>query len=337
MAKKGVELAAEEINAAGGLRGKPLVMLYRDSKSSPSTGLRVATGLIDEEGLTVILGGLLSEVTLAVAPFCEKRQVVLFSPASSAPKITQAGLYVFRNYPSDVLEGAYLAQFASEKLRLLDLVVIAVSNAYGQGLKESFLRYYTGPNREVHKIISFPQGDPDLREIRSAVESVRPDGIYVIAYEPDRRAIFETIRSTGIEARILATRDSRDLLKEAGELAEGIIFPLDDYDPSSSDPAVQEFVRKYTGKYNGELPGLWAAQAYDAIHMLARAVDDAKGTYGQDVQMQLGTMKGFRGATGVMDLDANGDVTRYPKIYVFTGGDFLTYEAYEAAQALPES
>ena len=336
MAKKGVDLAAEGINAAGGLRGKPLVMLYRDSKGSASAGLRAATKLIDEEGVNAILGDLLSEVTLAMAPFCEKRQVVLFSPASSAPKITKAGVYVFRNYPSDVLEGAYLAQFASEKLRLLDLVVISVANAYGQGLKESFLKYYTGPNREVHQVISFPQGDPDLREIRSVVESVRPDGIYVIAYEADRRAIFETLRSTEIGARILATRDSRDFIREAGDLAEDVIFPLDDYDPSSSDPAVQEFVRRYSERYGGEVPGLWAAQAYDALHMLARAVDGAVGTYGEDVQIQLSIMKGYHGATGVTNLDSNGDVTRYPKIYVFSGGDFLTYEAYEAAQAPPE-
>ncbi|MEE9217965.1 MAG: ABC transporter substrate-binding protein [Acidobacteriota bacterium] len=332
MAKKGVELAVEEINTQGGLRGKPLQVLYRDSRSRASAGLKAATDLIDTEGVNAILGDLLSEVTLEVAKFCEKRQVVLFSPAASTPKLTQAGLYIFRNYPSDVLEGAYLAQFASEKLRLLDLVVIAVANAYGQGLKESFLRYYTGPNREVHKVIAFPDGDPDLREIANAVESINPDGIYLIAYDSDRRKILETLRGLGAGARILATRDSRDLIKGAGELIENVIFPLDDYDPESQEPATREFVRNYSEKYNGEVPGLWAAQAYDAMRMLGRAVDEAKGTYGQDVQITLSTMKGFRGATGITDLDANGDVTRYPKLYIVKDGNFVPYDEYEAAQ-----
>ncbi len=334
-AKKGIDLAAEEVNAHGGVRGKPLKILYRDSKGLPSAGLEAAMDLIDGEGVNAILGDLLSDVTLQVAELADKRQVVLFSPASSVPKLTQAGLYVFRNYPSDALEGAYVAQIASEKMRLLDFVVIAVSNAYGQGLKEAFMKYYTGPNREVHKVLNFPEGNPDLASIGSQVDEVKPDGVYLIAYAPDRARILEELRRRGVSARIIVTRDSRDLILGLGAAAEGLVVPLDEYDAASSDPVTQEFVKKYKAKYGEETPGLWAAQAYDAARLLAKAVDEAKGTYGQDVQIQLTTIKGFRGATGPQDLDANGDVSRRPKIYIVQGGAFVPYEQFEAAQAQP--
>jgi branched-chain amino acid transport system substrate-binding protein len=334
-AKKGIDLAVEEINAQGGVRGKPLTILYRDSKSLPSAGLEAAMDLIDNEGVYAILGDMVSDVTLEVAALCDKRQVVLFSPGSSVPKLTQAGMYVYRNYPSDALEGAYVAQFASEKLRLLSFVVVTVANSYGQGLKDSFLRYYTGPNREVLKSISFPDGSPDLAQIGSTVEDLRPDGVYLVAYAADLARILEELKRRKVPSRIIGTRESRDIILGLGEAAEGVIFPLDEYDAASAEPATQEFVQAYRKKYGGETPGLWAAQGYDAARILAKAVDEAKGTYGQDVQIRLSDFKGYRGATGLTDLDANGDVSRRPQIHIVHGGALVPYERYEASQAAP--
>jgi len=333
MAKKGIDLAADQIAAQGGVHGKRLAVQYRDSKGVPSAGLEAAIDLIDREGVSAIIGDLFSDVTLEVAAECERRQVVLFSPGSSVPRLSQAGLYVFRNYPSDALEGAYVAQIASEKLRLLDLVVISVANAYGQGLREAFLKYYSGPNREVHKVITFPDGSPDPASIAAQVEELRPDGIYLIAYDQDRLSILEALRGRDIKARILGTRDSRDLILKAGAAAEGMLVPLDEYDPAAADPVVQDFVKKYGEKYGGEQPGLWAAQAYDAVLLVARAMNEAGGEYGQDVQIKLAAISGFRGVTGVTDLDANGDVSRRPRMHVVQGGALVPYEEFEAQQA----
>jgi branched-chain amino acid transport system substrate-binding protein len=332
MAKKGLDLAAEQIAAQGGVRGKTLTLEVRDSRGVPSAGLEAAMDLIDGEGVSAIIGDILSDVTLEIAAECERRQVVLFSPGASVPRLSQSGLYMFRNYPSDALEGAYVAQIASEKLRLLDLVVISVANAYGQGLREAFLKYYTGPNREVHRVITFPDGGADAASIAAQVEELHPDGIYLIAYAQDRPPILEALRGRGITARIIGTRDSRDLILKAGAAAEGMLVPLDDYDPASGDPVVQEFVKKYGEKYGGEQPGLWAAQAYDAALLVARAMNEAGGEYGQDVQIKLATISGFRGVTGVTDLDANGDVSRRPRMHVVQGGTLVPYEEYEARQ-----
>jgi branched-chain amino acid transport system substrate-binding protein len=332
-ARKGIELAVEEINAQGGVRGKQLAVLLRDSRGAPSSGLEAALDLIDGEEVSAILGDLFSDVTLEVAALAEQRQVVLFSPGSSVPKLTQSGLYVFRNYPSDALEGAQVAQFASEKARLLDMVVVAVSNAYGQGLKEAFLRYYTGPNREVHKVINFHDGGPDEASIVSQIEELRPDGVYLIAYAPDRNRILEELRRRNIGGRLIGTRDSRDIILAAGAAVEGMVFPLDEYDPAGEDPMVREFVKAYRAKHNGETPGLWAAQAYDAARMVAKAIHEAEGTYGQAVQIRLSSIEEYRGVTGRIDLDANGDVARRPAIYVVQNGTFVLYDQIETGQA----
>jgi branched-chain amino acid transport system substrate-binding protein len=334
-AKKGIDLAVEEVNAQGGVRGKPLTILYRDSRSVPSAGLEAAMDLIDNEGVYAIIGDMVSDVTLEVAALCDKRQVILFSPGSSVPKLTQAGMYIYRNYASDALEGAYVAQFASEKLRLLSFVVVTVANSYGQGLKEAFLKYYAGPNREVLKSIAFPDGAPDLALIGSTVEELKPDGVYLVAYASDLARIVGELKRRKASTRIIGTRESRDIILGMGEAAEGVIFPLDEYDAASTEPAAQEFVQRFRKKYDGETPGLWAAQGYDAARILAKAVDEAKGTYGQDVQIRLSDFKGYRGATGVTDLDANGDVSRRPLIFIVQGGALVPYEQYEASQAPP--
>ena len=103
--RKGIDLALDEINAAGGYKGGTFTVVYRDDATMPDIGTQVAHELIEQEQVDYIIGAVSSPVTLEIAPICEEVGVVLLSPSASAPAISDAGDFIFRNYPSDILEG----------------------------------------------------------------------------------------------------------------------------------------------------------------------------------------------------------------------------------------
>ena len=102
--------------------------------------------LIENEGVDIIIGAVSSPVTLEIAPLCEEQEVLLLSPSSSAPRISEAGEYIFRNYPSDILEGTAMADFAQGSW-VRRVVIIALDNEFGSGLSEVFTRRFESKSR----------------------------------------------------------------------------------------------------------------------------------------------------------------------------------------------
>ena len=111
-AKEGIELAIKEINAEGGVKGHKIEIIYEDSQGLPTTGVSAFQKLITSNRVPAVIGGLFSSVTLAIAPIANREHVVVLSPTSSAPAITKAGDYIFRNCASDIFEGKIMAEAA---------------------------------------------------------------------------------------------------------------------------------------------------------------------------------------------------------------------------------
>jgi branched-chain amino acid transport system substrate-binding protein len=114
-AKMGMDLAASEINAKGGINGHPISVLYQDSQSEPSVATSALQQLISVHHIQVVIGDIASSSVLAMAPIAQKNQVVLLSPGASNPDISKAGDFIFRNWQSDALEGEVDAQYAYSK------------------------------------------------------------------------------------------------------------------------------------------------------------------------------------------------------------------------------
>ena len=109
---RGIGLAIEELNAAGGVEGRKIVVDVEDSAGVPGQGRAAAEELIFEKGVAAIIGAMSSDVTLAIAPVAEESRTVLLSPASSSPEVTNAGDFVFRNYPSETLQSELIVGYA---------------------------------------------------------------------------------------------------------------------------------------------------------------------------------------------------------------------------------
>ncbi|MCB1032418.1 MAG: ABC transporter substrate-binding protein [Acidobacteria bacterium] len=135
--ERGIRLAAEHINAAGGIEGRPIELLVRDSECKPETAVAVLKEWIQGRKVPAVLGAICSSDVLAMAPLAEKGEVVLLSTGASNPAISDAGSFIFRNWPSDRVQGHLSADYAVAQ-GYQRVAILYVDNAYGRGLDEVF-------------------------------------------------------------------------------------------------------------------------------------------------------------------------------------------------------
>jgi len=333
---RGFDLAVEQINAGGGVGGRMLELLYRDDSTNPEIGLAALRELVENERVSIVLGAVSSKVTLRLAPYCERRRVVLISPSASAPQLTEAGEYIFRTFPSDVLEGASMADFARD-LGLDRVAVLAVDNDYGASLASVFAERLRASGGSLVASLTFPEGDAAaIADAVAALPGLAPRGLYIPAYVGDLATALTRLRETNLRPIVLGTSSATpELLRAAGPAAENLVFPMPSFDATADSAAVRAFVTAFDARYATE-PDVYAAHAYDAVRVLAAAVTLAASWDPAQVRDALLRIDNYEGATGRLAFDRKGDVIQYPRLYVVRGGQFVAYDRFlESGGALP--
>lgn len=333
---RGFDLAADQINRAGGVRGRPVVLVYRDDATNPEAGLAAARDLVEREGVSVVLGAVSSPVTLRLAAYCDRERVVLLSPTASAPQITTAGEFVFRTYPSEVLEGSSMAEFA-RSLGLDRVAVLAVDDDTGRGLSRIFGERFEASGGAQPDVFAFAEGDERALDAAIAgVVAAKPRGLYAPVYLPELVAALKALRGANLRPIVLGTSAvNDDLVRLAGPAAENVVVPMPHFEPDGDDGPARAFTAAYRERY-GETPDGFAAHAYDAMNLLATAADRGRSWEADDLRRALLSIQTYDGATGRMAFDANGDLIQYPRLYVVRGGQFVAYDRFvEGGGTLP--
>ena len=333
---RGFDLAVEQINAGGGVGGHKLELLYRDDSTSPEIGLGVLRELVEHERVSTVLGAVSSTVTLRIAPYCERHRVVLISPSASAPQLTEAGEYIFRTFPSDVLEGASMADFARD-LGLDRVAVLAVDNDYGASLARVFAERFHASGGSIVASLSFPEGDAvAIAAAVAALPGLAPRGLYVPAYVGDLATALTRLRETNLRPIVLGTSSvAPELLRATGPAAENLVFPMPSFDATTDSADVRAFAAAFSARYATE-PDVYAAHAFDTVRVLAAAVTLAGSWEPDEIRDALLRIDNYEGATGRLAFDRKGDVVQYPRLYVVRGGEFVAYDRFlESGGALP--
>jgi len=330
--KKGIELALDEVNrgSKGLENGGKVILLYRDDATIPERGRQVTQELIDDEGVELIIGAVSSRVTLAIAPLCEEERVLLISPSSSSPEISEIGDYIYRNYPSDIREGTSMAKFAKD-LGLERIVIIAMDDDWGSGLRDVFTQQYESRFRQVVGSFGFKEDNPArFSEIVAETMKLEPEGIYIVAYEHALSGLLPLLHDAGSKAVIMTTSAvTANTLQLAGAAAEDLVYPQSTFDLDSKEPAVAEFVAAYRRRYN-EDPDLYAAHGYDALKLLILAINVTGSARPDDVRIGLNGIHEYEGAAGRTSFDKNGDVLRHPRIMIIRNGTPIPYDEFVA-------
>ncbi len=326
--KNGMDLAVEELNKSGGIEGKRVLMIYKDDETNSGVGVTAAKELIIREKVPVIIGPVSSSVSLAVAEICEEYRKVMLSPASSSPKLSSAGAFIFRNYPSDIVEGTFIADFARE-LGIEKVVVAAVDNEFGNGIKEVFIRQFRSKFREILKVFNYPETDmSSFPSIAQEIADLKPEAVYLCGYSKDMAEMLKEIKKQKLEGLIFSVSAvNQEMVRMAGKAAEGVMFPQPAFYLESDDPAMKAFIRKYQNKFQSD-PDNFSAHGYDAVNLIAEAIRRVKSTHPDDIRRGLIAINNYEGAAGRTTFDKNGDVVQHPRIFVIHYGKFVQFDSY---------
>lgn len=307
--KMGLEIALEEVNSAGGVKGKKVNLIIEDSQSDSAKAVSALQKLISTDKVSVVIGDIASSSVLAMAPIAEKAKVILLSPGASNPDISEAGEYIFRNWQSDALEGEVDAKYAYEKLGWINIAILYVSNAYGTGLKKVFEESFQKLGGKIIASESFEQGATDMRPQLNKIRNLKIDAIYMPGYPPEMAILLRQAKEMGIKIPFLSVQafDDPKILETAKGAAEGVIFSVPK-PPDPSNSVVKNFIDKYKQKFSRD-PGVTSDTGYDALKIIVWAMNQG-GTSAEEVRQQLLTLKDFPGAAGLTTFDKNGDVIK---------------------------
>lgn len=326
--RKAIEMAVDDFNAREGTAGKRVAAIFEDSKGSPKDGVSAAQKLISVDKVPAIVGDALSSVTLPVAAVAEPNKVVLISPDSSAPALTQAGKYIYRIWPSDLAEGEAAAKFAASR-GFSKVAIFHLNNDYGNAIADIFVKHFANDTRKVVLRSSYQDTTTDWRTIVTPLASAGADAVYIAGYYKDTAAILRTATELGIKAQFIGATaiEDENFIKLAGKASEGIVYPLaSGFDAASTENADSKtFVEAFKKRFGYE-PGWMEAYSYDAFMLVCKAIASNKeGATGTQIRDYFDKMGSYHGVTGDIKFDENGDVIRGVIIKTVKDGHFVSY------------
>ncbi len=319
---KGTQLAFEELNAAGGVLGKKVKLITEDDQSLSGQPATIVRKLITQDKVIAVLGEVASSKSLEAAPLCQQNKVPMISPASTNPKVTEVGDYVFRICFIDPFQGTVMSKFALGKGFKKVAVLTDVKQDYSVGLAEFFVKHFTANGGEVVKDQKYSTGDKDFKAQLTSIKAAKPDAIFVPGYYGEVALIARQAKQLGIKVPLLGgdgwVGDS--LLKVAGTALDGSFFSSH-FSAEDKAPATQDFVKKYQAKF-GAVPDDMAALGYDSAMILADAIKRAGSTDGAKLRDAIAATKDFKAITGSITIDAARNASKSAVIMGIGSGAF---------------
>lgn len=325
-AHKGVRMAVDEVNATGGVLGKKLRLVTEDDQSKAGEAATVVRRMISREKPVAIIGEVASSRSLEAAPICQQNKIPMISPASTNPKVTETGDYIFRVCFIDPFQGSVLAKFMLQRGLKKAAILTDVKQDYAVGLTDFFKDYFTKNGGAIVSEQSYSSGDKDFKAQLTSIRSTNPEAILVAGYYNEAGLIASQARELEIKVPLLGGDgwDSPSLIEVAGEAMEGNFFS-NHFSSEDKSPAVQEFLSKYKAKYL-ENPDAMAALSYDATMLLCDAIKRAGTTESAALREAIASTSGFPAVTGSITLDSTRNATKSAVILQIQDGKFRFVE-----------
>jgi len=318
---EGIELAVDEINAAGGVGGKTLKLITLDDQGKPEEAALAVTKLITQDKVQVVLGEVASSLSLAAAPICQKRKIPMISPSSTNPKVTQQGDYIFRVCFIDPFQGQVMADFAMANLKAKTAAVFRDQKSdYSMGLADFFVKRFKEKGGTIVSDESYVADDKDFKSQLTVIRGKKPDVVFVPGYYGEVGLIAKQARELGVKVPLLGGDgwESEKLFEIGGKALDNCYFSTHS-SSESTDKKVKEFVRKYKERYK-HTPDALATLGYDAAGVLVAALKVAKSTSGSDLRDAIAATKDFPGVTGKISLDADRNAVKSAVVLKVSGG-----------------
>lgn len=304
---KGVELAINEINEAGGVKGTKLKLVSLDDQGKADEAATVVNRLISQEKVIAVLGEVSSKISLAMAPIAQQYKVPMISPSSTNPDVTKKGEYIFRVCFIDPFQGHVMAKFAIENLKINKVAVLTdVANDYSVGLADFFKQTFKKMGGTIVVEQSYSANDIDFKSQLTAIKTKGPEAIYVPGYYGDVGLIARQAQSLGIKVPLLGGDgwDSPKLREIAGKSIVGSYFS-NHYSFEDKAQHVQDFITRFKKAY-GVVPDGLSALGYDAGKVLIEAMKRSSNHIDpKEIRKEIANTKNYQGVTGLITMDQN--------------------------------
>ena len=332
--KNGEQLALEEVNAAGGVLGKPLKILFEDTESRPKGGIDAAHKLVEVNKVPVIVGAYSSGISLPTGEYTNAQKVVQISVASTSPALRKIGPYFFNSIGLDEVIGQELAKFAMDDSGAKRFASITVNNPFGIGIEIWSKAYVEQQGGEVVTTVRYDERKPDYRAEIERLFSKKPEAIFFTAYGTESKLILKQAYEMG-------------LAPPKGWWADYLTMWVNEVIPETADGIkglecgigfgrYEHYRDAYKKRFGKEPATAFGAYGYDAVWLMALAINFANSTKSDDIRKALPSVsKIYYGATGDKSFDKDGmqvteNYVRYiTKAVTEAGKKKLTFVPYK--------
>jgi branched-chain amino acid transport system substrate-binding protein len=309
--QRGIDMAIEQTNAAGGVLGRQVRVIVEDDQGRPEEAQTVVTKLITSDRVIAVLGEVASSNSLAAAPVAQANGIPMISPSSTNPAVTQVGDFIFRVCWIDPFQGLVMAKFATNTLKLTRVAILRdVKSDYSVGLADVFETEFGNLGGTITADESYSAGDTDFSAQLTSIRATNPQAIFLPGYYTEVGLVARQAKSLGLNIPLLGGDgwDSPSLIEIGGEALNGSYFS-NHFSVDDAAPAIQKFVADYRAKY-GETPDALGGLGYDSAMLLFDAIRRAGSTEPAAIRDALAATQNFAGVTGTITLDENRNATK---------------------------
>jgi branched-chain amino acid transport system substrate-binding protein len=325
--KKAMDLGLGWINAAGGVNGRPIELIYTDSKSDPKESAAVAQKYSADKRIAATIGDFTSTACMAAQPIYDRAGLVQLSPTASHPKFAPGSIWSFGIIGTQAGEGPFMARYAVQILGKKKIAVLYINNDWGIATKDYFVNPAKEMGAEILAIESFFETDKDFTGVLTKLRGYKPELLYIPSMYNEMALIAKQREKLGWTDVLLSgpgSLYSPKLLEIGGSSVNGL-YTSAVFFPKDSRPEVQKFVKGYEEKYKAT-PNMFAAIAYDGINLLAEVIRKA-GTDRKAIRDELAKTKNLPGVTGKITFTEQRDVIKDYRHLVIKNQEFTLFEA----------
>lgn len=289
--KQGFDLALDQINGSGGIKGRPLRYIFEDTQSDPKQTVAVAQKFVADKRIVAELGDFSSPASMAASPIYQRAGLLQFGLTNSHPDFTKTGDFIWSNSVSQAEEQPLNAAFAVKRLGFKRIAILHLNTDWGRTSKDHFAAAAKELGAEIVATEGYLPEEKDFRSTLVRVRDANPNGIFLESYYADAALIARQARQTGLTVPIAAASSiySPKFVELGGDAAEGV-FTSSRFFPEDPRPEVQAFVSAFKAKY-GKEPDAFNSYAYDTMILFGQVLRETPNLERKTIRDTLAKVK----------------------------------------------
>lgn len=328
--KRAIDLHVEQINAAGGVAGRPLQIIENDDRSDSAQTTAIAQRYVNDPEVLAVIGSFASTPSMAAAPIYQRAGLVQLCPSCSHPDYSRIGDYMFRNTTTQEIEAPAIADYVVDVMGAKRIMIVHRQDDWGLSASGNFTKRAEELGAEVVADEAFVETERDFRPVITKLRELNPDVLHIAMFFTEAAILSQQLEAAGIEIPVVTTTSmfNPQYIVLGGEAVEGQIVPATFF-PGNPAPNVQAFVKAYEGRY--DIPAdSFAAIAYDSVGILAAAMqylaDHGQEITRSNIKDAMFAMQPYQGVTGVAAFNQDGDVVKEITWLTIKDGQFVLLE-----------